>query len=438
MTTDILEGLQYEGLRALNPVNVTGAARYSITYQFATTYQPDDLAFSGTYTGWTALNAAEKANIRTQLDHIETFLNVSFVETFGSTDPVLNLGKISMAGEYAGTTGLGGSWYRYSGNTITKWDGSAVFKNDIDMSQASEDDLILHEIGHAMGLKHPHADPTLDEAFDSNKYSVMSYESNPDNGEDSDAMMLFDVYALQDIWGAADYNTGDDTYTGKRTDTVDTIWDTGGIDSLDAGANGNAVVIDLNQGAFSQFGAYDDVVIAYGVDIENAVGSAFDDDITGNALGNRLEGGTGDDRMIGANGDDTLLGGSGRDKLSGGKGRDSLFGEAARDKLKGGGGRDTLDGGARKDKIDGGRGDDTLTGGAGRDKFLFKKKFGDDTITDFKDDKDILKFRSYTDANKIIEAGQDIGDDVVFDFGDGNTLTVLNMSLAQLGDDILV
>ena len=133
-----------------------------------------------------------------------------------------------------------------------------------------------------------------------------------------------------------------------------------------------------------------------------------------------------------------MFGGDGRDKLSGGKGRDSLFGEADRDKLKGGGGRDTLDGGARRDKIDGGRGDDTLTGGAGRDKFLFKKKFGDDTITDFKEGKDILKFRSYSDTEEVIEVGQDVGDDVVFDFGDGNSLTVLNMSLAQLGDDILV
>ena len=63
------------------------------------------------------------------------------------------------------------------------------------------------------------------------------------------------------------------------------------------------------------------------------------------------------------------------------------------DLLRGFGGIDSLNGGAGNDRLDGGAGDDRLTGGAGNDRFLFPDdEEGDDTITDFEADSDVLVF----------------------------------------------
>ena len=70
-------------------------------------------------------------------------------------------------------------------------------------------------------------------------------------------------------------------------------------------------------------------------DIENLVGSYFDDILTGNDVSNILEGGNGADTLngegaadflFGGNGDDTLIGGDGDDILNGGLDRDILWG----------------------------------------------------------------------------------------------------------------
>jgi len=60
--------------------------------------------------------------------------------------------------------------------------------------------------------------------------------------------------------------------------------------------------------------------------IENLLGSAFDDRLTGDGKANRLDGAAGDDSLEGGGGDDALKGGDGLDELAGGTGRDQLSG----------------------------------------------------------------------------------------------------------------
>src|SRR5262249_12841105 len=118
-----------------------------------------------------------------------------------------------------------------------------------------------------------------------------------------------------------------------------TIWDAGGRDTLDVSGFSQNQKIDLTPGHFSSVGSLvDNVAIAYGCTIENAIGGAGNDTITGNDA------------------DNVLFGGAGNDTLSGGKGNDTLVGAA---------------------------GNDTLTGGAGNDTFLFRDNFGADVVTDF-------------------------------------------------------
>ena len=54
---------------------------------------------------------------------------------------------------------------------------------------------------------------------------------------------------------------------------------------------------------------------------ENVTGSAYDDDLTGNAGANVLKGGAGDDELTGGGGADTIEGGAGADELDGGVAR---------------------------------------------------------------------------------------------------------------------
>lgn len=413
-----LAAMQFSFIADSDAINTTSSSTYTITYQFATTSQPNDLPTTSNYSGWTAMTAAEKAAIEQVFDILETFLNVEFVEVTGSSDPDLNLGKVDLA---SGTSGYGGLSVSYFGTAISNWDGYAVFDNDLDLSDSDQFNLLLHEIGHALGLKHPFdGDSALSDAYDSNKYTVMSYDDNPDTGGLSDTYMLYDVYALQDIWGSASYNKGATTYTGPRTDTVDVIWDTGGKDTFDASSYSNDVTLDLRGGQFSQFGDYEDVVIAYGTKIENATGGSGDDTIIGNLLDNILIGGEGRDILRGRNGDDTIQGGTQGDRLSGNLGNDTLSGQGGRDKLNGG------------------QGDDLLYGGAGKDKFVFGLGYDNDQILDFQDGLDRIKFNDLGTVEDVLGHATQDGDNVVFDFGDGDSLTVWNTTIAAVSDDIFV
>ncbi|MES2119651.1 MAG: M10 family metallopeptidase [Pseudomonadota bacterium] len=67
---------------------------------------------------------------------------------------------------------------------------------------------------------------------------------------------------------------------------------------------------------------FDNVSIAYGVVIENAIGGSARDLLVGNEVANVLKGLGGDDVLKGNEGNDTLIGGTGNDTLVGGTGSD--------------------------------------------------------------------------------------------------------------------
>jgi Ca2+-binding RTX toxin-like protein len=109
-----------------------------------------------------------------------------------------------------------------------------------------------------------------------------------------------------------------------------------GNDTLD-GAGGNdtvafagialeyapgGVIVDLAAGrATDNFGDTDTLI-----SIENAIGTAGDDTLSGSASANVLSGGGGTNRILGQDGDDTLMGGDGLSFLFGGAGADLLLG----------------------------------------------------------------------------------------------------------------
>lgn len=160
---------------------------------------------------------------------------------------------------------------------------------------------------------------------------------------------------------------------------------------------------------------------------------AGDDFANGKRGDDVIDGGAGDDFILGKAGDDTAWGGDGNDVLRGGKGEDVLFGNRGDDRLNGGRGEDNLNGGFGDDTLKGGNGDDMLTGGEGADVFIFARRSGSDTITDFTLGEDDLKFKGgqfVVEAQLLDLDGGGVADDTQLILANGQ-IDILNTDLTD-------
>ncbi|WEX75098.1 M10 family metallopeptidase C-terminal domain-containing protein [Sinorhizobium numidicum] len=272
---------------------------------------------------------------------------------------------------------------------------------------------LLHELGHALGLKHGHevegAFNALPAQYDSIEYSIMTYRgyvgANGYYYEQYGApqsFMMADIAALQEMYGA-DFTTNSGNSVYKWTPSSGatlvngaaaispggnrifaTIWDGGGNDTFDLTAYTTGLKIDLRPGMASTLSVDQLAWLGGGANNGFAAGNIFNALLyhgDTRSLIENVNGGSAADTITGNQAANTLWGNDGSDVLNGDSGNDALYGGLGRDKVRGGDGND---------RILGGGGADHLSGGTGADTFVFKRlsestvaSTGRDTIYDF-------------------------------------------------------
>jgi Ca2+-binding RTX toxin-like protein len=180
----------------------------------------------------------------------------------------------------------------------------------------------MHELGHALGLQHPFSDGdgssevVLTGNYQTQMYSIMGYDQSPYATIEAYQLMLYDIAAIQYIYGAnMSYEAGDSVYTfSNSSEELRTLWDASGDDTIDASNQTRSITIDLHDGAFSSIGVRNDgktaqfnVAIAFNAVIENAIGGSNKDTLIGNEAANRLDGGAGIDVLRGNEGNDHYI-----------------------------------------------------------------------------------------------------------------------------------
>jgi serralysin len=309
-----------------------------VTYSFYS-----DAAFGGDYYGSEAVSEVSetvKSNFRQIFKWLSNVVNVEFQEVAESAPDGYGIIRIMLSD---------GPTYAYS------YFPSSFFPfglaGDIHLNHSYQHALdlngwetppgyhghamLIHELGHALGLKHPfEGDAILPPEQDNQSHTVMTYAFS---AYSPGTFMTYDVVALQYLYGSSPYQSGRthyvvapsiDRYRVGETVLFDSasnfkqsIWDPEGVDTLDLSLLAydlDGYRVDMRPGGWlSQNSGYDGATFSCGIalcensSLENVLSSSSDDTIYFNEQPNRVGGFapgryTGRDRIEGADAQDAI------------------------------------------------------------------------------------------------------------------------------------
>ena len=310
----------------------------SVTYSFY-----EDSVFAGSYYGTETVGEVSepvKTNVRAIMALLSTMMNVTFVEV---TETSSTIGYIRFMDSTAP-----GYAYAYYPSSTAMFSLSGDVHLNVNYDRLGDTNgfqhpagqhgyvSLIHEIGHAVGLKHPHdSSPNLPANEDNFARTVMTYNFL---GNSPGTMMGYDLMALHYLYGHRPNRTGNDIYVASRaaldqyqlgstlfinpsTATKQAIWDSGGFNTLDLSAltgSASGYRVDLQPlGWISTGAAYQTTYftaglsLGPGVSIRRLLSSVSNDIIYANAEANVFAGYasnrvTGNDEIWGATSDDTV------------------------------------------------------------------------------------------------------------------------------------
>lgn len=264
---------------------LTVNAANTILYTFSTSSGNEADTF-----GQETFSVSQQIATRTAFSYLSEITGIKFVETAVGTNAQIHLANMNLEG--ATTTGLC-SWhapYTYgSGNVLVDYKPNAyVYLDNVEWRSQNQNltpggdgyETLLHELGHALGLKHPFEDDIrLPSSLDNTSYTLMSY--NRVGGAHStfspyDIAALNWLYGRDGLGGALGVNStnnavyltgtgGAETLTGTAFD--DTLQGNGGNDVINGG-NGNDTAVFM--------GARSNYTISGNADGSLTVASALD------------------------------------------------------------------------------------------------------------------------------------------------------------------
>jgi Ca2+-binding RTX toxin-like protein len=312
----------------------------NLTFGFPTLASQYPGSFPEANDGFTPFTASQQAATRLLLQIVGTVTPLTFTEL------VANPGQADLRYAMSNLPDVAYAYYPTNDGPSSRggsaWFNHTSFNNPVQGRYAWMG--ILHETGHALGLKHGHEFPLAISADrDSVEYSVMTYRSFP--GQDlsggggysnetnsyPQTLMMYDIAALQQIYGANyGFNATDSVYTwapGSGQTLINgapaispggdriflTVWDGGGNDTYDLSAYSTGTTIDLRPGEWTitsttqianlgqghmARGNVANALLFQGNAaslIENAIGGTGQDTIIANQAANHLAGNGGND-----------------------------------------------------------------------------------------------------------------------------------------------